>query len=78
MPCTIGNRGEEGLETRAYAITESVTRSHDCYGSMVSGLVRAAISFYNRDSTFSGCSEGSKQAKGQAKHLIGQISEEEN
>ena len=40
----IDNRGEEGLETRAYAVTESMSRSHDRYDSMVSGLVRAAVS----------------------------------
>lgn len=46
---------------------------------MASGLVRAAISsIYTGDSTFSGRSERSKIAIGQAKHLIGQISDEEN
>ena len=38
---SIENGGEEGLEMRAYAVTESVSRSHDRY---VSGLVRAAVS----------------------------------
>ena len=42
--------------------------------------MRAATSsiIYTGDSTSSVCSERSKQAIGQAKHLIGQISEEEN
>lgn len=43
---------------------------------MVSLLVRATIS--SAYTVFSGCSERSKQVIGQAKYLIGQISDEEN
>ena len=57
-------------------ITESVTRSRDRYGERV---VKAAISYITctGDYRSSVCSERSKQVLGQAKHLIGQISEEE-
>ena len=45
---------------------------------MACGLVRAAISSVYAGDSFSGRSERSKQAIGQAKHIIGQLSDEGN